>query len=148
MELAIVVYLVGLVGSLAENLPSIMKGLICLAVLGGVLVVFDFLCRLEDVDSSDGSWTTKTNYIFFWPKTFIALLVLHVSLPTQDTIKYMGAAYLVQTTYESEFVQEAGSLAGKAITNQLRKWAESNPDIDSLVQSVDETKQSVETLSK
>jgi hypothetical protein len=148
MELAIVVYLVGLVGSLSENLPSIMKGLICLSVLGGVLVVFDFLCRLEDVDSSDGSWTTKTNYIFFWPKTFITLLVLHVSLPTQDTIKYMGAAYLVQTTYESEFVQEAGSLAGKAVTNQLRKWAESNPDIDSLIQSVDETKQSVETLSK
>lgn len=78
----------------------------------------------------------------------VVMLCLHLFLPTEKTLQYAAGAYLIQTTYQSEFVQEAGSLAGKAVTNQLKKWAESNPDIDTLLDSVEVTKDKVDTISK
>lgn len=78
----------------------------------------------------------------------ITMLCLHLMLPTEKTLQYAAGAYLIQTTYESDFVQEAGSLAGKAVTNQLRKWAESNPDIDTLLESVETTKDKAEAVVK
>lgn len=78
----------------------------------------------------------------------ITMLSLHLLLPTEKTLQYAGAAYLIQTTFESEFVQEAGSLAGKAITNQLRKWAADNPDVNGLLESIDQTKTQAEKLAK
>jgi len=78
----------------------------------------------------------------------IAMLSLHLLLPTEKTLQYAGAAYLIQNTYESEFVQEAGSLAGKAITNQLRKWATDNPDVNGLLESLEQTKEQAEKLVK
>ena len=76
----------------------------------------------------------------------VTLLCLHLFLPTEKTLQYAAGAYLIQTTYQSDFVQEAGSLAGKAVTNQLRKWAESNPDIDTLLESVEATKDKAEAV--
>lgn len=78
----------------------------------------------------------------------ITMLCLNLMLPTEKTLQYAAGAYLIQTTYESDFVQEAGSLAGKAVTNQLRKWAESNPDIDTLLESVETTKDKAEAVVK
>jgi hypothetical protein len=78
----------------------------------------------------------------------ITMLSLHLLLPTEKTLQYAGAAYLIQNTYESEFVQEAGSLAGKAITNQLRKWATDNPDVNGLLESLEQTKDQAEKLVK
>lgn len=78
----------------------------------------------------------------------ITMLSLHLLLPTEKTLQYAGAAYLIQSTYESEFVQEAGSLAGKAITNQLRKWATDNPDVNGLLESLEQTKDNAEKLVK
>lgn len=78
----------------------------------------------------------------------VTLLGLHLFLPTEKTLQYAAGAYLLQTTYESDFVQEAGSLAGKAVTNQLRKWAESNPDIDTLLESVEVTKEKADSVVK
>jgi hypothetical protein len=78
----------------------------------------------------------------------ITMLSLHLLLPTEKTLQYAGAAYLIQSTYESEFVQEAGSLAGKAITNQLRKWATDNPDVNGLLESLEQTKNQAEKLVK
>lgn len=76
----------------------------------------------------------------------LSMLVLHLLLPSEKTLQYAGGAYLIQTTYESGFVQEAGGLAGKAVINQLRKWSTDNPDIDSLLESVGETKGKLETV--
>jgi hypothetical protein len=78
----------------------------------------------------------------------VTMLSLHLLLPTEKTLQYAGAAYLIQSTYESEFVQEAGSLAGKAITNQLRKWATDNPDVNGLLESLEQTKNQAEKLVK
>ena len=78
---------------------------------------------LSSIDSSEVAMVTEQNKTpldininkLKW--VAITMLSLHLLLPTEKTLQYAGAAYLIQSTYESEFVQEAGSLAGKAITN-------------------------------
>lgn len=114
------------------------------------------------IKPEDGEFAVKQTPVFTTQETItpldvnigklkyvaVTLLCLHLFLPTEKTLQYAAGAYLIQTTYESEFVQEAGSLAGKAVTNQLRKWAESNPDIDTLLESVEATKQKAESVAK
>jgi hypothetical protein len=109
---------------------------------------------LSSIDSSEVAMVTEQNKTpldininkLKW--VAITMLSLHLLLPTEKTLQYAGAAYLIQSTYESEFVQEAGSLAGKAITNQLRKWATDNPDVNGLLESLEQTKNQAEKLVK
>jgi hypothetical protein len=109
-----------------------------------------FLDAIEDltiIDITHKQGIVDTNFVKLkW--LAITMLSLHLLLPTEKTLQYAGAAYLIQSTYESEFVQEAGSLAGKAITNQLRKWATDNPDVNGLLESLEQTKDKAEKLAK
>jgi hypothetical protein len=140
MELMFVVYMVDLLNTIKQAAGVILGGLVTLALVS--LIGFVDKVRKEDKEVYTIWW--KKNML--WHKTAAILLAMCVFVPSTDAIKYMGAAYLIQTTYESGFVQEAGGLAGKAVTNQLRKWAEANPDIDGLLESVGETKGKLETV--
>lgn len=142
MELALVVYLVNILAEVDTWLGGAV-GLIVVAY-----VIFTIGVTIKDSAENNCQLTLPKLKKHLPIKTFCSVLVLSVLIPTPDTLKYMAGAYLIQTTYESEFVQEAGSLAGKAVTNQLRKWAESNPDIDTLLESVEATKQKAESVAK
>lgn len=74
---------------------------------------------------------------FFYTKTVATVFVVAILIPSEQTMKYMGAAYLLQSTFESEFVQETVSLSQKAVIKQLQSWAEDNTDIEQLLHSVD-----------
>lgn len=140
MELVWLVYLVDLL-----NTVKIASG-----VLLGCLIALALLCLLGYIERH--SEDKKAEYIQWWKKnclwhkTIALMLTLCVFIPSTDTIKYMAAGYLVQTTYQSEFVQQAGSLAGKAVINQLRTWSEANPDINTLLESIEQTKGKVEVV--
>lgn len=54
---------------------------------------------------------------FMYFKTSIFLLVLSIIIPNEKTAQYMVGAYLIQSSYESEFVQKATPLAQQAILN-------------------------------
>jgi len=114
------------------------------------VVVDKFLDAIEDLTITDitHKQTAVDVNINKLKWLAITMLSLHLLLPTEKTLQYAGAAYLIQSTYESEFVQEAGSLAGKAITNQLRKWATDNPDVNGLLESLEQTKEQAEKLVK
>lgn len=114
------------------------------------VVVDKFLDAIEDLTITDVTHkqTAVDANINKLKWLTITVLSLHLLLPTEKTLQYAGAAYLIQSTYESEFVQEAGSLAGKAITNQLRKWATDNPDVNGLLESIEQTKNQAEKLVK
>ena len=77
---------------------------------------------------------------WFLYKTLIALVVAQVLIPSEKTIQYMAGAYLIQTAYQSEFVNKASELGQKAILNQLSKWAEDNPEVKTLLDSATEAK--------
>ncbi len=140
MELMLVVYLVDLLNTIKVASGV---GLVCLVTLALVgLIGFVDKTRKEEKEAYAIFW--KQN--MFWHKTAALLVALSVLLPSTETVKCMAAGYLVQTAYESDFAQEAGSLTGKAVTNQLRKWAESNPDIETLIESVDQTQTKLETV--
>lgn len=74
---------------------------------------------------------------FFYTKTVATVFAIAILIPSEQTMKYMGAAYLLQSTFESEFVQETVSLSQKAVIKQLQSWAEDNTDIEQLLESVD-----------
>ena len=129
MELALLVYVVDLLSKLSHFLSS---GLIVCCILTVVGGVFSVLAKLiEDKD-----------YFHYWKnyypvKTIIATLFLVWVIPSTQTMKYIAAGYLIQETFESEFVQETVSLSQKAVIKQLQTWAEDNTDIEQLLESVD-----------
>lgn len=141
MGLMFVVYLVDLLDTI-KIASGVLLG--CLIALGG----FSLLGFLDKCGEEREMYTAHWKKNCLWLKTATLMFVLLVFIPSTNTIKYMGAAYLVQTTYESEFVQEAGSLAGKAVINQLKTWSKANPDINTLLESIGQTKSNVKTIKK
>ena len=130
MELAVVVYLVGFIERVSTflGLSLMLMGFAALITLGA-LVVNHGTYNAEER-------TPRIKSRGYWPKTFFASAILLVILPSQDTIKYMGAAYLVQSVYESKEVREIGSLASDAVKNQLKVWATDNEEINTLLETV------------
>jgi hypothetical protein len=61
------------------------------------------------------------------------LIGLQVLLPSDNTIKYMAGAYLIQSTYDSEFVQTALPLGQKAVLNQLERWSKDSEELKDLL---------------
>lgn len=61
------------------------------------------------------------------------LIGLQVLLPSDNTIKYMAGAYLIQSTYDSEFVQTALPLGQKAVINQLERWSKDSEELKDLL---------------
>lgn len=125
MELALLVWLVDLLGSAEKGLGVVIT-LLCVV---GVLTVAGFLIFFEKVE---------TKYVYW--KTILAVGFLIALIPSEKTIQYMAGAYLIQTAYQSEFVNKASELGQKAILNQLSKWAEDNPEVKTLLDSAIEAK--------
>lgn len=56
-------------------------------------------------------------------------------------VNCMAGAYLLQSSYQSEFVQTALPLGQKAVLNQLKRWSEDSEELkDLLVEQVKEQK--------
>lgn len=129
MELALLVYVVDLI--LKINIVS----WILFAVAVG-LPVSTFLFVMMDYNTTTQQAQDSFKK-YFKPKTIAALLVISLAIPTSQTMKFIAAGYLIQTTFESEFVQETVTLSQKAVIKQLQTWAEDNTDIQELIESVD-----------
>lgn len=128
MELAILVYAVDL----------IMKVSIWLWVGFGISVALPCLTWLDHMMYPSDIRAAKDSFKrWFNIKLVLPLFVIALLIPSQQTMKYIGAAYLVQTTFESEFVQESITLSQKAVIKQLQTWSEDDADIKSLLNSVD-----------
>jgi hypothetical protein len=63
----------------------------------------------------------------------VVSVVTAVLIPSDNTMKYMAGAYLVQSAYESDLMVEATPLAKRAVLNQLRAWSEDAPDLMNLL---------------
>lgn len=120
MELALLVYLVNLLSTLGEVFAAI-------AIFGVILTGGYVLIVYGEVDN-------YKDYCYW--KTFILLGVISVLIPSEKTMQYMAGAYLVQSMYQSEFIDKATLLAEKAVLNQLQAWAKDNPDVATLIENV------------
>lgn len=130
MELALLVYVVDLI----LNLNVVLWVVFGIAV---VLPCITWLFAAADDDFEDFAKGCSYFKRFFYTKTVATVFVIAILIPSEQTMKYMGAAYLLQSTFESEFVQETVSLSQKAVIKQLQSWAEDNTDIEQLLESVD-----------
>ena len=120
MELALLVYLVDLLSTLGKVFAAT-------AIFGVTLTGGYAFIVYEEVDN-------YKDYCYW--KTFILLGVISVLIPSEKTMQYMAGAYLVQSIYQSEFIDKATPLAEKAILNQLQAWAKDNPDVATLIENV------------
>lgn len=130
MELALLVYVVNLIADLKGFLTFTLA--VVSAVTVACLVISLFATLEEGFDYVKVFWKK-----YYPVKTIIFVLLLSWIIPSTQTMKYAGAAYLIQTTFESEFVQETVTLSQKAVIKQLQTWAEDNTDIQELIESVD-----------
>lgn len=117
------------------ELALLVWGISLLNAVGFTLFVFSLVigtvslfCKIYQIEEKDDS---VTKYIYL--KTFICLLILSILLPSEKTAQYMAGAYLIQSTYESDFVQTATPLAQQAVLNQLKMWAKDNKELETLV---------------
>lgn len=125
MELALLVWLVDLLGNIKHMLGIIFGLLLLVAVLS----ILGYLIINEELNTKYAYW-----------KTALFILGLNTLIPSEKTIQYMAGAYLIQTAYQSEFVNKASELGQKAILNQLSKWAEDNPEVKILLDTATEAK--------
>lgn len=133
MELALLVYVVDLLSKLGGFLSAAMFGTFMVTAF---LAVISVMClgsgTEEDINGMKSLWKR-----YYPVKTILAALFLMWVIPSTQTMKYIAAGYLIQETFESEFVQETVSLSQKAVIKQLQTWAEDNADIEQLLESVD-----------
>ena len=128
MELALLVWGVDLLSKLGGFLGF------TLALFSAVTVVALFGTCLSLADN----YEVKPYWKKYFPtKTLFAALFLVWIIPSQQTMKYIAAGYLIQETFESEFVQETVTLSQKAVIKQLQIWSEGDNDIQELLSSVD-----------
>lgn len=133
MELALLVYIVDLITGLDSFLTGLLK--ITVAFSGAGL----FLGFLVSVMEKPYSLNQMFMFIkkYYPVKTLLAILFTVWIIPSQATMKYIAAGYLIQTTFESEFVKETVTLSQKAVIKQLQVWSEDNSDLQELIKSVD-----------
>ena len=131
MELAILVYVIDLL----LKLVSFSKGF--LGIMAGVSVMWVMIAGMLRSDNVYEVDDAKRHFKKYYPyKLMILAGFLIFLIPNQQTMKYIGAGYLVQTTFESDFVQETATLSQKAIIEQLRVWAEDSPEIKPLLNEI------------
>lgn len=133
MELALLVYIVDLITGLDSFLTKLLY--ITAACSAAGLLIGVLASIIEEV------YSLKQMLMFikkYYPvKTLLAALFTVWLIPSQDTMKYIAAGYLIQETFESEFVQETVTLSQKAVIKQLHVWSEDNSDLQELIKSVD-----------
>lgn len=85
--------------------------------------------------STDGNAPPLLPAPVYKPTTYLLYLMiaLNIFLPSDTTMKYMAGAYLLQSTYQTEFVQKAIPLSQKAVLNQLNRWAEDSTELKNLL---------------
>ena len=130
MELALLVYVVDLL----LNLNIALWWVFAIAIVIPCITWFAAAAATYPTDFAKGVENFKR---YFYTKSVVTVFWLAILIPSEQTMKYMGAAYLLQSTFESEFVQETVSLSQKAVIKQLQSWAEDNTDIEQLLESVD-----------
>ena len=132
MELALLVYVVDLLSKLSGFLVGGLFTISLITVMGG------FICLMWASDADEDDRVEMKNYWkkYYPVKTILAAMFLVWAIPSTQTMKYIAAGYLIQETFESEFVQETVSLSQKAVIKQLQTWAEDNTDIEQLLESV------------
>lgn len=134
MELALLVYVVDLLINIDTFFNGLVGFMIFLAVVGGAFTAI----YLSDHNGEFSDWRRIWYAYWAWPKILIMSLIITWLIPDEKTVKYMSAAYIVQETYQSEFVQKAGTLAGKAVLNQLAVWAEDNGEVEKLLKQLEQ----------
>jgi hypothetical protein len=87
----------------------------------------------EDVKPTSKSYLIVGSFLF----------LLGGLLPNKETATYMAGAYVIQSMATSDEVIEMGNLAYKATLNQLRKWAETSPELNTLIDAYE----NVETVT-
>lgn len=117
MELALLVYVVGLISNLSMHVTPVLWLSFGLSL--GLVIFLGIAGSLHNKDYS----ATAKKYIPY--KTMITLLALSILLPSESTMKYMAGAYVVQQVAESSKVKELGNLSYEAARTQLKAWAKS-----------------------
>ncbi len=133
MELAILVYIVDLITGLDSFLTKALAGFV--GFTAAALVIGFLASVIENCYTLKQMWDFIKKY--YPVKTLSIVLFVVWLIPSTQTIKYMGSAYLIQNTFQSEFVQESITLSQKAVINQLQSWAVEDTEIKSLLESVD-----------
>lgn len=135
MELMLIVYLVSLLDTI--QLASI---LFCVFGLPTMAALYCWAQpdRYDDKDTEEAKASILKK---LKPWYAVVPVILAVFIPNGSTIKYMAGAYLLQSSYQSEFVQTALPLGQKAVLNQLKRWSEDSEELkDLLVEQVKEQK--------
>lgn len=122
MELALLVWIVSWLNPLGFLLCMLSIMTVAVSLTAKMAHTFD---NYPDI--------VETAKKFMYFKTSIFLLVLSIIIPNEKTAQYMAGAYLIQSTYESDFVQKATPLAQQAVLNQLKMWAKDNKELETLV---------------
>ena len=130
MTLALLVYIVNLLTSVDNFLGGLVGAMI---VFGTAAGIFSLLAHGPRDEEGWKEWRAFVYKYVIWPKTLVLSLLITWLIPDQKTIEYMAGAYIIQETYESEFVQKAGTLAGQAVLNQLAVWAKDNGEVEKLL---------------
>lgn len=144
MTLALLVYVVNLLTSIDNFLGGLIASMVVFALTAGIFSLFYF----EPSDEEDWKeWRAFAYKYVIWPKTLVLSLLITWLIPDQKTIEYMAGAYIIQETYESEFVQKAGTLAGQAVLNQLAVWAKDNGEVEKLLDQLKAQGVSVPTVT-
>lgn len=124
MELMLIVWAV----SILSGLPALLSSLALVWVFATIILFLPF---------AEGDVSIAKPYFIkylYYPKLAVLGLILFLVIPNEKTMKYMAGAYLLQTTYESDVVQEAIPLGKKAIINQLKQWASDNEELAALME--------------
>lgn len=134
MELALLVWLVSLLSGLDHF--TTFTGILLVVVTAFVGILYLVIPEKEWIPE------IRSNLIkyMFLPKIAFMCVFISWIIPSDKTIKYMAAAYLVQTTYESDFVQKATPLAQTAVLNQLESWAKDNKEVAVLLGQIEANK--------
>jgi hypothetical protein len=125
MELALLVWGVDLLSKLGGFLGFTLT-------LFSVVVVIAFI--ITGFSACDNHDVTPYWKKYFPTKTLVVVLFFVWIIPSQQTMKYIAAGYLIQETF---LVQESITLSQKAVINQLQSWAEDDTEIKSLLESAD-----------
>lgn len=127
MELALLVWFVDLLSKLGSFSFAIV---VIFGITGFVAIFVSVPATVEGCD-------VKHYWKKYFPvKSLFTALLLVWLIPSEQTMKYIAAGYLIQNTFESDFTQEAITLSQKAAIKQLQVWSEGDSDIQELIKSV------------
>jgi hypothetical protein len=145
MNLLSVVYFVNLLVSADNFLNGLIGALIIIALIAVVVV----LAHLGDFSEEETVVFKQKAYKYaLWPKTILFSIFMCWVIPNEKTMQYMAGAYIIEQTYNSDFVQQASTLAGKAVLNQLANWAEDNSDVETLLNQLKQQGVNVPNVDK